>query len=102
MKHIEFLTEDLLKESYDNQEVIPPVDLNKILKEHGFTYYTGPFKDSDVMGIYYRDKKAIYTRESTTYANKAFLVAKALGHYFLHPQIKERTFHRRDLYFMST
>lgn len=97
MKHAEYLTRDILEDAYLFDEVIPPIDLNKVLEDQGFTLYQGEFKDPDMMGVYFREEKKIYVRSNTVYANKAFLTAKALGHYFLHPQIEERTFYRIDL-----
>ncbi len=101
IQEIEALTKTLLIEAYGDEEVIPPIDLNKVFQLSGLTLQFGHFPDPNIAGMYKRDERAVYLEERDPYVRQAFTAAHEIGHYYLHSGMEGETFYRKD-YFTLT
>lgn len=100
-EEIERLTMDILADAYGGHDIVPPVDLVRIVKKYGLNLFSGQFVDANVDGAFNRDKRAIYVKEDAPYVRQAFTIAHELGHYILHQDKEVETFYRRDSMFLS-
>jgi len=98
---IESLTQDLLMEAYGSEEIMPPIDLNKVFAMSGLTVKFGHFPDTNIAGMYKRDEKTVYLEENDPYSRQIFTAAHELGHYYLHSDKEEETFYRKDYFTLS-
>lgn len=96
IEEIESLTSDLLKESYGDLSIIPPVDLNRIIRHSGLTVKLGNFQDPTIEGAYDRNQKTIYLASSSSATRQAFTAAHELGHFYLHKDLPKEVFYRKD------
>lgn len=98
---IESLTMDLLKDIYTNTTIIPPIDLEKVVKKSDIEVRVVNFENPDIEGIYNRSEKVIYVKDSTAYPRVAFTIAHELGHYYLHQDKPAEVFYRNDALFLN-
>ena len=94
---IECFTWDLLKDVSHGDNIIPPIDLNRVAKFCGIIIKQGMFQDPNISGAYDKESKTIYLSDRDTYQRKAFTTAHELGHFFLHKAIPFETFYRSDM-----
>lgn len=98
---IESLTMDLLREVYGgNEDIIPPVDLNKIIEKAGLTLMAGEGDNPNIAGSYDRTERMIIVKKSDPWFRKVFTIAHELGHYYLHTNKPSEIFYRQDLDFL--
>ncbi len=98
---IESLTMDLLREVYGgSEEIIPPIDLNKIIEKAGLTLMTGEGGNPNIAGSYDRVERTITVKKSDPWFRKVFTIAHELGHYYLHTNKPSEIFYRQDLDFL--
>lgn len=93
---IENLTQDILNDTYREEQIVPPINLKKILEKNSIKIGLGEFEDPDIDGAYDRMKRIIYLKKNTLYTRMAFTVAHELGHYFLHKDKSTEIFYRND------
>lgn len=93
---IENKAKDVLIDAYEGQEILPPIDINKVAKKYGVTIKEGLFKDASVSGMYRKAEKTIYVSGNDSYARKVFTIAHELGHFLLHENKDLETFYRQD------
>jgi Zn-dependent peptidase ImmA (M78 family) len=99
---IECLTSDLTQEAYgDGMEIIPPINLDKIVKYSRLTLKIGKFDDPDIIGMYDRKQGAILLLEGDSFHRQAFTTAHELGHYYLHKDKPNDIFYRKDFYLLD-
>lgn len=98
---IESLTMDLLREAYGSEDVIPPIDLNKIAETAGLQIMAGELDNSNVAGSYDRKNRVIVVKKNDPLFRKVFTVAHELGHYYLHADKPSEIFYRQDLDFLE-
>ncbi len=99
---IESLTYDLARDTYpDGEEVAPPINLDKVIKESGLSIKIGPFNDPDIMGMYDRKQSIILLSEKDNLVRKIFTAAHELGHYYLHKDKPNEIFFRKDFYLLD-
>lgn len=95
---IESLTMDLLREAYgENEDIIPPIDLNKIVEKAGLHIMTGEVDNPNIAGSYDRKERLIIVKKSDPLFRKVFTIAHELGHYYLHTNKPSEIFYRQDL-----
>ncbi len=75
IEEIECMTWDLLLESYGDKDVIPPVDINRIVTNSGLRIMQGKFFDSEIDGAYDKNNSIIYVSKNAPYVRQAFTVA---------------------------
>jgi Zn-dependent peptidase ImmA (M78 family) len=98
---IESLTVDLLREAYgESEDIIPPVNLNKIVEKAGLTIMTGEVDNPNMAGSYDRKERLIVVKKSDPWFRKVFTIAHELGHYYLHTNKPSEIFYRQDLDFL--
>jgi Zn-dependent peptidase ImmA (M78 family) len=97
IEKIECMTWDLLLDVYGKVNVIPPIDLNRLVENAGLTIKQGVFQNNDISGIYVRNEGIIYLNENHAYVRKAFTVAHELGHFYLHQEKTNETFKRENM-----
>lgn len=99
---IETLTYDLARESYsDEEEMSPPINLDKIIKQSGLSIKKGPFDDPNIMGMYDRKQGIILLSENDNLVRRIFTAAHELGHYYLHKDKPNEIFFRKDFYLLD-
>jgi Zn-dependent peptidase ImmA (M78 family) len=99
---IESLTYDLVREIYtDSEEVAPPINLDKVIKQSGLSVKIGAFDDPDIIGMYDRKQSAILLQEGDNLVRKLFTAAHELGHYYLHADKPNETFFRKDFFLLD-
>ena len=77
---IECLSMDLLREIYTkNEDIIPPIDLNKIVDKAGLKIMAGETRHPDLSGIYDRQEGLIIVKKSDPRFRKVFTIAQAVG-----------------------
>ena len=97
MEKIECQTWDLLLEVYKETQVIPPIDINKVIEHSGLSLRVGSFKDPTTEGAYDQKRKIIYVERNAPYERQVFTVAHELGHFYLHQSKPIEVFYRKDL-----
>ena len=60
---IESMTMDLLREAYGQEEIIPPIDLDKIVVSDGLKVMAGDFKNIAISGAYNRKDRTIVVKK---------------------------------------
>jgi len=99
---IESLTSDLVQEVYgEGQDIIPPINLDKVIKFSGLVVKIGKFDDPDIIGMYDRKQSAILLLEGDSFVRQAFTAAHELGHYYLHKDKPNEIFYRKDFYLLD-
>lgn len=99
---IECLTSDLAQEAYGNEEeIVPPINLDKVIKYSGLTVKIGKFEDPDIIGMYDRKQSAILLSEGDSFTRQSFTTAHELGHYYLHKDKPNEIFYRKDFYLLD-
>ena len=99
---IECLTRDILRETYrEREEMIPPIDLNKIADSTGLKIMAGESSNPNLVGTYDRQKRLITVKKSDPLFRKMFTVAQALGYYYLHSDNSSETFYRHHQDFLE-
>lgn len=91
---IENQAKETLKSSYGTEPIVPPIDLNKVLKIYGLALKKGQFTDPKISGFYKKSEPAIYIAEDESYTRQVFTVAHEIGHFLLHADKQEDTFLR--------
>ncbi|MBS0627904.1 MAG: ImmA/IrrE family metallo-endopeptidase [Verrucomicrobia bacterium] len=86
MEKIECQTWDLLVDVYEGKEIIPPIDINRVIKKSKLDLKMGVFKDSNIIGAYDKNNHAIYVAKGASYPRQVFTVGHELGHYYLHKE----------------
>ena len=95
---IESVTMDLLREAYGvSEDVIPPINLNKIIEKAGLTLMAGEGGHPSIAGSYDRTERLIIVKKSDPWFRKVFTIAHELGHYYLHTHKSSEIFYRQDL-----
>jgi Zn-dependent peptidase ImmA (M78 family) len=94
---IESLTMDLLREAYTGEDIIPPINLNKIVERAGLNLMTGEVDNPNIAGFYDRKERLIVVKKSDPLFRKVFTIAHELGHYYLHANKPSEIFYRQDL-----
>lgn len=98
IEYIETMTQDLISDCYSGQEIMPPIDLDKIIKTSGLTVKFGNFLNQSIDGAFDRKQKIIFLSESAPYNRKVFTAAHELGHFYLHKNVPTEIFYRSDLF----
>jgi len=93
---IESLTMDLLRDAYRETEIIPPIDLDKVIQHSGLVIKAADFENPDIAGAYDRTSALILIKKSDPYFRQVFTVAHELGHYYLHKEKPDEIFYRGD------
>lgn len=95
---IDSTTKELLNSNYPNLDnIVPPINLDPILKQYGITVKFVEFNDPTISGAYDKDTKTIYVAHDDAYTRKAFTIAHELGHFILHRDKQREIFYRMDI-----
>ena len=94
---IECLSMDIIRETYsENEDIIPPIDLNKIVEKAGLKIMAGEASNPNLAGVYNRQEGLIIVKKSDPRFRKVFTIAQAVGHYYLHTDKSSETFYRHQ------
>ncbi|HCX3504780.1 TPA: ImmA/IrrE family metallo-endopeptidase [Legionella pneumophila] len=96
-QEIEAKANDLIREAYGSDRVIPPVDLERIAKYLNLNLEFGNFSEGDIDGQFIRKQNLIRINENASYRRQSFTVAHEIGHFILHKEKENEVFHRRDM-----
>lgn len=96
IQEIEAKAMEVLTNLNNGGNILPPVDLTKILKAYNLTLKMGKFDESNVSGAFDRKNNTIFVSESEPYNRQAFTIAHELGHFILHEDKQVDTFYRTD------
>ncbi len=95
---IECFTMDLLKDVYRDTEIIPPIDLEKVIQRSGLALKAGNFPQGyNIAGFYDKNRSEIVVEKDDPLFRQVFTVAHELGHYYLHKDKPEEIFYRSDM-----
>lgn len=101
IREIEGKTKDILADFYTGKEMLPPIDIGKIVEKYGLIVKKGQFKSQAVSGAFDRKSNSIFVSENDPYTRQAFTVAHELGHYILHKEKTKEIFYRKDAIFLE-
>jgi len=96
IEEIECITSDLLKECYGNIGIVPPINLNLLIKSQNLIIKLGMFKEPDIDGVYDRNKKTIFLSIKSSRERQVFTAAHELGHHILHSHKSNEIFRREN------
>lgn len=86
----------LILDAYGNDKIIPPIDLERIVKKNDISINFVTFKDPNVDGAFKRSENKIYVNADASLPRQSFTIAHELGHFFLHQEKTQETFFRTD------
>jgi Zn-dependent peptidase ImmA (M78 family) len=96
IQEIESLSRDILSSIYsDSENIVPPINIERILENNDVKLRIGDFSDPEVSGYYERSTQSISVSQDDPYPRQIFTIAHELGHHFLH-DTKKDVFHRKD------
>ncbi len=96
-KQIESKTLDILVDVYGGLDnILPPIDLNRIIRKYNIQLKTGKFSNPDISGVYDRKACSIYVAQDDQPERQRFTIAHELAHYFLDDNVKEDIFLRSE------
>jgi len=93
---IEAETYSLIRESYGDEKIVPPIDLKKIAENNGITIGFVKFKNNEIDGAFKRKEKEIYINAYSPLSRQLFSIAHELGHFFMHQEKQQDVFFRSD------
>lgn len=98
---IEGLAQDIVIQGYrylNMKKVVPPIPVVDIARSLGFTIIIGEFGEKNLASILYLDQERIFVSSEFSSMQQKQIIAKQLGHYYLHKQGETTAIWKSEIY----